>query len=72
MTRKNNESETKKRKIHHYQLGDEMLIKSNRATKFGRNTYNGPYPIGQVNNNGTVKVKLRKVSGTTNIRNIKY
>eukprot|EP00957_Ditylum_brightwellii_P004666 354698-Ditylum_brightwellii.AAC.1 len=54
LIRKKNEQENKKRKTHNYQIGDKVLLKGNRATKYGINAYNELYPIEQINYNGTV------------------
>eukprot|EP00957_Ditylum_brightwellii_P078292 5952610-Ditylum_brightwellii.AAC.1 len=37
LIRKSNEQENKKRKTHNYQIGDKVLLKDNRATKYGTN-----------------------------------
>eukprot|EP00957_Ditylum_brightwellii_P010287 777541-Ditylum_brightwellii.AAC.1 len=58
LIRKNNEQEDKKRKTHNYQVGDKVLLKGDRATKYESNAYSGSYPIKQVNSNGTVKIKM--------------
>eukprot|EP00957_Ditylum_brightwellii_P002283 175925-Ditylum_brightwellii.AAC.1 len=53
LIRTSNEQENNKRKTHNYQIGDKVLLKENRATEYGTNAYSGPYPIEQININGT-------------------
>eukprot|EP00957_Ditylum_brightwellii_P079037 6011388-Ditylum_brightwellii.AAC.1 len=71
LIRKNNEQENKKRKTHNYQIGGKVMLKGNRATKYGTNAYSRPYPIEQINNNGTVKIRMNKVTDVVNLKNIK-
>eukprot|EP00957_Ditylum_brightwellii_P013982 1055109-Ditylum_brightwellii.AAC.1 len=71
LIRKNNEQENKKRKTPNYQVGDNVLLKGNRATKYGNNAYGGPYPIEQLNSNGTVKIRMNTVTDVVNFRSIK-
>jgi hypothetical protein len=67
----NNQRENKKRKIHTYQIGDNVLQKNSTPTKYGGPEYSGPYKILAVNNNGTVVLQKRRFQETVNIRNIK-
>eukprot|EP00957_Ditylum_brightwellii_P029476 2228458-Ditylum_brightwellii.AAC.1 len=60
LIRKNNEQENKKRTTCNYQVGDKVLLKGNRATKYGTNAYSGSYPIEQINSNGTVKIRMNR------------
>eukprot|EP00957_Ditylum_brightwellii_P072386 5501629-Ditylum_brightwellii.AAC.1 len=60
LIRKNNEQENKKRKTHNYQIGDKVLLKGNRASKYGTNASSGPYPVEQINSNGTIKIKMNR------------
>eukprot|EP00957_Ditylum_brightwellii_P177255 13503192-Ditylum_brightwellii.AAC.1 len=55
LIKKNKEQENKKRKNHNYQTEKKVLLKGNKATKYGTNVYSGPYPIEQINSNGKVK-----------------
>eukprot|EP00957_Ditylum_brightwellii_P144702 11023723-Ditylum_brightwellii.AAC.1 len=71
LMRKNNEQENKKRKIYNYQIGDKVLFKGIRATKYGTNAYSGPYLIEQINSNGTAKLRMNRVTDVFNLRNIK-
>ena len=57
MIKQNNRRENSKRIPHQYRVGDEVLIKQDRNTKFGSNPYKGPYPITEVRNNGTVRIR---------------
>jgi hypothetical protein len=71
LIRKKNEQENKKRKTHNYQIRDKVLLKGNRATKYGTNAYSRLCPIEQINSNGTVKIKTNRVTDVVNLRNIK-
>ena len=53
---KNNANESNKRIPHKYKIQDLVLVKNEQATKFGKNTYNGPWTIQEVRDNGTVKI----------------
>eukprot|EP00957_Ditylum_brightwellii_P202262 15329347-Ditylum_brightwellii.AAC.1 len=72
LKRKNNEQDNKKRKAQNDQIGDKVVPKGNRATKYGANSYSGPYPIEQINNNGTVKFRMNRVIDVVNLRNINH
>jgi hypothetical protein len=63
---KNNRIENSKRKPHHYQVGDLVMLENNRANKYEQ-PYSGPYRITQVNTNGTVRLKINEVMDTVNI-----
>eukprot|EP00957_Ditylum_brightwellii_P056953 4317140-Ditylum_brightwellii.AAC.1 len=52
----NNENENKKRKLHHYQVTDKVLVKGDRSSKYGDYAYKGLYKIVKVNTNGKVKI----------------
>ena len=43
--KENNERENRKRVNHTYNIGDPVLIKNERNTKFAQDTYNGPWKI---------------------------
>ena len=58
--------ENKKRTPHTYNVGDKALMIRHDACKYER-PYEGPYKIRQVNDNGTVKIKMGKVIDTVNI-----
>eukprot|EP00957_Ditylum_brightwellii_P192846 14683255-Ditylum_brightwellii.AAC.1 len=57
LIKKNNENENKKRKLHHYQIADKVLLKGDRSSKLGDYAYKAPYEIVKVNTNGTVKIR---------------
>ena len=64
----NNKRENKRRIPHDYQVGDMILISRNKKSKHGDREKNGPYPIVQVNNNGTVRYDKGRYSDIINIR----
>ena len=66
----NNRKENAKRLDHMYSVGDEILIKAERNSKYGADAYYGPFAITQINDNGTVCVQEGHVEDTYNIRNI--
>jgi len=66
---KNNQRENAKRKKHEYQEGDLVLLNRGTENKYEA-PYEGPYKILQVNKNGTVKLKVKSVTDTYNIRRI--
>ena len=68
---KNNLKENKSRKPYDYKVGQKVLLKNAQSTKFGTDTYGGPYTIIAVHaDNGTVEMEKGKVIDTFNIRNI--
>lgn len=67
----NNKRENNNRTRHLYKENDKVLYKVPTGAKFGEDHWQGPYPIIQVNNNGTVRLQMNKVIDTVNIRNIK-
>ena len=70
MIQYNNQRENAHRIPHKYREGELVLIKTDQRLKYGSYSYLGPYPIVQVNNNGTVKVREENVTDVYNIRNI--
>ena len=66
---KNNERENSKRVPHQYKAGDKALLKKGTEFKY-ESPYEGPYPILQVNDNGTVRLKMRSITDTVNIRRL--
>ena len=68
---KNNQAENKKRKIHEYQVGDQILCKNLTPNKYGQQEYQGPFTLSHVNNNGTVQIIKGAVTKVMNIRHIK-
>ena len=66
----NNKRENQKRIPHEYQVGDKVLLRRGTENKWEA-PYAGPYKILQVNDNGTVRMKINSVTDTYNIRRIK-
>jgi RNase H-like domain found in reverse transcriptase/Reverse transcriptase (RNA-dependent DNA polymerase)/Integrase zinc binding domain/Retroviral aspartyl protease len=71
MIESNNKRENSGRIRHTYKEHDKVLYKVPTSNKFGEDPWQGPYPIIQVNDNGTVRLQMDKVIDTVNIRNIK-
>lgn len=65
----NNQKENSKRIPHEYQVNDLILVKNYSKSKYGQAPYVGPYPIVQVNDNGTLRYSKGAVSDVVNIRN---
>jgi hypothetical protein len=61
---KNNWTENLKWILHHYQVGDLVMLENNRANKYEQ-PYSRPYHITQ--RNGTVCLKINAVMHTINI-----
>ena len=68
---KNNERENSSRIKYEYKVNDKVWIKNLMKSKFSEEPWKGPCYITQVNDNGTVRLKIGKVTDTVNIRNIK-
>jgi hypothetical protein len=66
---KNNEAENAKRIPHTYNIGDKVLIRRGTENKYEA-PYEGPYTIKKVNDNGTVRLKVKDVEDTYNIRRL--
>ena len=66
---KNNKAENAKRIPHTYAIGDRVLLRRGTDNKY-ETPYRGPYIILKVNDNGTVRMKVRNVEDTYNIRQI--
>ena len=66
----NNKKENKSRTEHHYNVGDQVLIKARKYSKHDAE-YEGPYPLTKVNTNGTVNFQKGRVNDVVNIRRIK-
>jgi Integrase zinc binding domain/RNase H-like domain found in reverse transcriptase len=66
---KNNLAENAKRIPHRYQRGDQVLLKRGTENKY-ETPYQGPYTILKVNDNGTVRMKVKNVEDTFNIRRL--
>ena len=66
---KNNKAENAKRVAHVYKQGDKVLLKRGTENKY-ETPYEGPYTVLKVNDNGTVRLKVRNVEDTYNIRRL--
>ena len=63
------------RRDHTYQVGDYCLILDEPNRKYGDDRYKGPFQITQVNDNGSLCVRVPTRSGavitTWNVRNVR-
>ena len=66
---KNNKAENAKRIDHQYKEGDLVLLLHGAKNKYEA-PYKGPYCILQVNDNGTVRLKVGAVEDTVNLRRL--
>jgi hypothetical protein len=66
---KNNQAENAKRTPHKYSVGDKVLLKRGTENKYEA-PYEGPYTILKINDNGTVRLKVKNVEDTYNIRRL--
>jgi hypothetical protein len=66
---KNNKAENSKRIPHTYAVGDQVLLRRGTENKY-ETPYQGPYTITQVNENGTVRMRIKNVEDTINIRRL--
>ena len=66
---KNNKAENATRVPHTYTIGDKVLIKRGNENKY-ETPYQGPYTITSVNENGTVRMLIKNVEDTVNIRRL--
>ena len=64
----NNAKENKSRIPYEYKVNDMILVTRNKASKHGEREKDGPYPIIQVNDNGTVRYDKGTYSDIINIR----
>ena len=63
----NNKRENFKRKEHVYQVGDMVLLSRGTENNY-EPPYQGPFDILQANDNGTVRLMVKSVADTYNIR----
>ena len=63
---KNSKAENAKRIPHTYEIGDEVFLRRGNENKY-ETPYQGPYTITQINENGTVQMKINNVEDTINI-----
>jgi len=66
---KNNKRENAKRIDHVYQVGDKVLLKRGTENKY-ESPYQGPFNILKVNDNGTVRLMVKSVVDTYNLRRL--
>ena len=66
---KNNKAENATRVPHTYSIGDKVLLKRGNENKY-ETPYQGPYTITSVNENGTVRMLIKNVEDTVNIRRL--
>jgi hypothetical protein len=66
---RNNKCKNAKRVEHTYKTGDLVLLKRGTENKY-ESPYNGPYSILQVNDNGTVRLKVGAVEDAYNIQRL--
>jgi hypothetical protein len=66
---KNNKAENAKRIPHTYNIGDKVLLKRGTENKY-ETPYQGPFTITQVSENGTVRMMIKNVEDTINIRRL--
>ena len=66
----NNMQENMRRNNHQYKFGDKVLVKRKKNSKHGLE-FMGPFPITQINDNGTVRSQKGIINDATNIRRIK-
>jgi hypothetical protein len=65
----NNKGENSKRQQHVYHVGNKVQLNRGTENKY-ESLYIGPWDIIQVNDNGTVRLKVNAVEDTYNIRSI--
>ena len=58
------------RNNHQYKVGDKILVKRKKNSKHELE-FMGPFPITQINDNGTVCFQKAIINDATNIRRIK-
>ena len=66
---KNNKRENAKRIEHNYQPGDKVLLRRGTENKYEA-PYAGPFEILKVNDNGTVRLMVKSVEDSYNIRRL--
>jgi transposase InsO family protein len=66
---KNNKRENANRIEHIYQVGDKVLLRKGTENKYEA-PYSGPFEILKVNDNGTVRLMVKSVEDTYNIRRL--
>ena len=59
-----------RRNNHQYKVGDKIIVKRKKNSK-RELEFMGPFPITQINDNGTVRFKKEIINYATNVRRIK-
>ena len=60
-----------RRNNHQYKVIDKILVKRKKNSKHGLE-FMGPFPITQINDNGTVRLQKGIINDAINIRIIKH
>ena len=55
---------------HNYCVGDLVLVKQDQQRKYGSDPFLGPYEVMEVRNNGTLRIRMGRITDTWNIRNV--
>ena len=58
-----------RRNNHQYKVGDKILVKRKKISKHNLE-FMGPFPIKEINDNGTVRFQKGIINDATNIRRI--
>ena len=65
-----NAKESRKQIAHTYKVNDLVLVKKELSSKYGKDAYNGPWAVPEVQDNRMVEVSKGPVSEIYNIQNI--
>ena len=68
--KQNNERENASRVAHNYCVGDLVLVKQEQQRKYGSDPYLGPYEVTEVRDNGTLRIRMGRITDTWNIHNV--
>jgi hypothetical protein len=66
---KNNKAENAKCIPYTYKVGEQVLLKRGTENKY-ETPYQGPFTVLKVNDNGTVRLKVKNIEDTYNIRRL--
>ena len=55
---------------HNYCVDDLVLVKQDQQRKYGSDPYLGPYEVTEVRDNGTLRIRMGRITDTWNIRNV--
>ena len=70
MPKKNNKRENMRQDNHQYKVGEKNLGKRKKNSK-QELEFMGPFPVTQINDNGTVQFQKRIINNATNVLRIK-